>query len=59
MNREQELERKMQEFLEQSVYDCATDEAGHKVKRCNKCMQNMGSTKEHEVLCLKELEAEQ
>lgn len=57
MNREKEFEKQMKELIEQAVYECATDEAGHKVKRCNKCMQNMGSTAEHEILCLKELEA--
>lgn len=45
--------------LEQAVYDCATDEAGHKVKRCNQCMNNVGRTAGYEVLCLKEIEAEQ
>lgn len=47
----------MQEILEQAVYDCATDEAGHKVKRCNKCMQNIGSKIDKGTMCLKELEA--
>lgn len=51
MNRIQELE--------QAVYDCATDEAGHSVQRCSRCMQNMGSTAGHEVLCLDKIEAEQ
>lgn len=59
MNREQELERKMHELLEQAVYDCVIDEAGHKVRRCTKCMSNVGMTVKHEVVCGRELEAEQ
>ena len=59
MNREQELEQQMHELLEQAVYECIIDKAGHKVKRCNKCMSNVGMTVKHEVVCVRELEAEQ
>jgi len=57
MNRKQDFEQEIKAIMDQAVYDCATDEAGHKVKRCNQCMQNMGITIGHEILCLKELEA--
>lgn len=59
MNRMQDFEQQIKAIMEQAVYDCATDEAGYKVKRCNKCMQNMGRTAGHAIICLKELEAKQ
>ena len=37
-----ELEQETKVILERAVYDCDIDEAGHKVKRCNQCMQNVG-----------------
>lgn len=56
MNIIHELEKKFKQLMEQAVYDCATDEAGHKVKRFNQCMQNMGIKVGYEVLCLKNIE---
>lgn len=54
MNREQELEEEFKQLMEQAVYDCDTDEQGHKVKRCNRCMYNAGRTTTGTVICTKE-----
>lgn len=56
MNRKQDFEQEIKAIMDQAVYDCSIDEAGHKVKRCNQCMQNMGIIIGHEILCLKELQ---
>lgn len=37
-----ELDRELQEILDNAVYDCEIDEQGHKIKRCSRCMNFLG-----------------
>lgn len=61
LDRIQELEQEMKRLIheiENGINDCATDEAGNKVKRCKECMESLYVAGQG-MICLKELYEEE